>query len=407
MHMSILREPPPITSPRVYTTSIGWKVFAAIVGVPMALGGLVAIWAIHADPTISPGGALALDALSLAMSALGGFTVVGMFRYRVTLTRNGIEQRDVFGSRTLRNEEIGSRRTVNVGNGVSVVELAPRDATAKPLRVSRMLKTDHAFARWLDAFPDQAVLDAQRVAADVRADPAYGDDPDERLRSFARLGRATRSLGVAATAICFWGMVFPHPYRLVLALLALCPLLGLAIVATSGGRIRIDQKARDPRPSVVFLLMPSGLLLAVRAFLDVSLLDWRPALLAAVAGGVVLTLAAMAADAQQRRWQAALLLFVMMGLPWSYGVAVALDVQLDRTTEHLFATKVLRSSASGGSHPDWNLELAPWGPVRNGGEESVDRALYDATAVGDTVCVSLNDGAFGWRWYWVEACPAR
>jgi hypothetical protein len=55
----------------------------------------------------------------------------------------------------------------------------------------------------------------------------------------------------------------------------------------------------------------------------------------------------------------------------------------------------------------WHLVLAPWGPRTDATDVSVTRPLYDAVAVGGTVCVALRPGVLAIPWYRVAACRCR
>jgi hypothetical protein len=405
--MSLDHDAVPVAGTHIYTTSLGWKAFMMIFGAAMAIGGLVAIWFIHTDPVITSEGAVWLDLLSLASAAFGIFCLLSFSRYRVVLTRDGIEQQQAFTLRKLRNHEIASWRIVQVNNNPPIIELIPKDGATKKMRISRTLRTDKVFEDWLAAFPNQDLLDAQQLEKEVQIDSRYGSNPTERLRRLAQLRTFTEWLGRVGLAVALWGIFYPHPYRLVMVLLGVCPLIGLAIVMWSGGLIHVDQKAKDKRPTVAYLLIMPSLAVALRAILDVSLLDWSSALAVTLFVGALFALAAVALDTEQRRWPAFLLTMGIIGVPWSWGVATELNVQLDHGPQQGFETRVIDKHISNGKHRTWYLTVAPWGPVKESGDESVDSELYDETNVGDAVCVSLNQGALGWRWYWLDRCPGK
>lgn len=70
----------------------------------------------------------------------------------------------------------------------------------------------------------------------------------------------------------------------------------------------------------------------------------------------------------------------------------------------MFRVIVRGKHVSGGKHTGWNLELDPWGSVTERKGVDVGRRLYGAVSVGDRVCVALNPGALGARWYVVLRC---
>jgi len=404
--MSLSDDAEPISGTHVYTLSAGWKAFMLIVGAALVVGGVVAIWSIRTGPEVSFAGAVFLDLLSLAAAALGILVLIVVPRNRMLLTAQGIEQQGAFASRKLRNDEIAGYRIVRVNNNPPIIELIPK-AGAKKMRISRMLKTDAVFERWLASFANEDLLDEQRLEQAVQADASYGSNPAERLRRLGQLRIFTQWLNRVGIAVMLWGMFYPHPYRLVLFLLGACPTIAIAIVWWSRGQIHIDQRARDKRPTLAVLLIMPSIILALRAILDITLLDWQPVLITAVTAGALVALAAVAVDAEYRRWPAFLLTWAIMGLPWSFGVVSELNAELDRGPRQEFETQVIDKHMSTGKNRSWYLTVAGWGPVRDPGDERVGRGFYEQTNVGDTVCVSIKPGAFGWRWYWLDHCATR
>jgi hypothetical protein len=395
----------PVVGTHVYTMSRGWLAFMLAFSGALVVGPLIGIGFLHADPAATFEQVAFVDLLLLGTIALGAFCAYACLRYRLVLTRDGIEQRQAFTTRRLRNHEIAQWRIVQSGSGPAIIVLLPRDGVAKRMQISRAMKTDQVFENWLSALPNADLLDEQRLQQQVQADPAYGSDPAQRLRTLSRLRTWCDRLGVLGTVIGLWALIYPHPYTLLMILLGVCPPLGLAIILGSGGRIHLDQKQGDKRPMVAFLMILPAVAIGFRGIADVSLLDWPTALAFSAVGGALFGLAAVAVDSEQRRWSAFLLTTAIIGVPWCYGVAVDLDVRLDPGAPQVYRTTVIDKHQSTGKGARLYLKIARWGPVTGSVDEVVDRALYDSAGAGDTVCVSLHEGAFGWRWYWLDRCP--
>jgi hypothetical protein len=404
--MSLQGEITRVTGTHVYTMSAGWKTVLVLFGIALVAGSIGSIALVHRDPTMPMDAALVFDALLAVFAGRGALCVAIALRTRMVLTGSGIELHGLLGSRTLRTDAIAGWRSVQAARGGSWIELVPKDRSAQPLQVSRAFGTDRVFDEWVAGFPAQDALDTQRMQGDAQADPRYGSTPTERLRAFGRLARFSAALQWLTLALVIWSVAYPHPYRLVIGLLALAPLLALAIAWLSRGLVQIDQKARSGAPTVVTLLLLPPLALAMRASVDIALLDWTGLLVVASIGGVLFALTTLVVDAQQRRWPA-FLLMVPFGAAWTYGLAAQLDVALDRSPAAVYPTHVIGKHVSAGKNQLRYLDLAPWGPGKWSGDESVDRQRYDATEIGDRVCVGVRAGAFGWRWYWLDDCVDR
>ena len=85
---------------------------------------------------------------------IGGIlAMLQILKYRVVLSADSIEVRNMASPRVLRRDEILGRRLVEV-RGSQIILLVPRGAQ-RPVRVNpRILNTDPAFWEWMDALPD-------------------------------------------------------------------------------------------------------------------------------------------------------------------------------------------------------------------------------------------------------------
>lgn len=145
-----------------------------------------------------------------------------------------------------------------------------------------------------------------------------------------------------------------------------------------------------------------GLVLAMRAILDVHVLDWKPLLVGAAVGGLALVVAIVVGERPRKLWVLALLTPLISGYPW--GALSLANALLDRGAPEVFRVAVRGKHVSGGKHTSRNLELDPWGPVTERKDVAVGPRLYGAVSVGDRVCVALHPGALGVRWYVVLRC---
>ncbi|MEW5317696.1 MAG: hypothetical protein WDW38_008977, partial [Sanguina aurantia] len=169
--------------------------------------------------------------------------------------------------------------------------------------------------------------------AQLVADRTYGATPAERLASLARAGRITKVAHVLMLVICAWGFIYPRPYPLVLALVALLPWTAVALVSWSKGLIRFDASRNDVRPNVAALLITPGMVLMLRAVSDIHLLDVTRAIEMGFIAGLpllaVMWLVHQQADGESRGWGWAMLMLVMVGLPYGGGALTLADVLLD------------------------------------------------------------------------------
>jgi hypothetical protein len=180
--------------------------------------------------------------------------------------------------------------------------------------------------------------------------------------------------------------------------------VAVALAARAGSLYQIAGHRNDARASVAIVFIGPGIVLGLRAILDIELLDWAPALLATVIAASALTLALAAADRQirARRWELAGML--LLSLFYTYGGVVEANALFDRSPPLVYEATVVGKHKSSGKTTQYYLRLTPWGPRRTEDDVSVSRALYESSNPGRTMCVVHRAGALEIPWFEVYAC---
>jgi hypothetical protein len=214
---------------------------------------------------------------------------------------------------------------------------------------------------------------------------------------------------IAAALLCGWALLYPAPYGLCISLLGTGALAALALPRLSGGYFRLEGKGRQIGAAGQVALYLS-MILAIRALVDVDMIDWKGPLLIAGACGLLFAGLGMAADppamrssSRGRATGVALSLF-LAGVAFGWGASVEADMLLDRSAPATHRLRVTEKWVVHGRSIRLHLGLA----APNGlGLDNVHVSdwLYTHTQVGEEVCVQSRGGALGFRWYWVERCP--
>jgi hypothetical protein len=389
--------------PRTYRSAV-W-IRALMLTVALALlalsAGLLFVGA--SAPATAPARSLMIIAAALAVGAvLFGLYVL---RWKVVLTQGGIEVHGLFTTRRLALGEIAGRRRLSAQYGQKVLQLIPREAAARALKIPESgLKRDAALDAWLAQLPD---LDAQEQAASQAAiteNADFGSSPDERLARLAAAKRLASAVTVLVFAACAWGYLYPRPYGVAIAVLTVLPWLVVAIVFRSQGLLRVSTQRNDVRPSLALCLYLPGLALIARVFGDVGVIDLQRAIVLAIAVTLALAGAALASEKGARGWGLRLAL-ALFSLPYGYGAVVMADAQLDRGARQDFTVAVLSRHMTHGRSNSYYLMLGPWGPRAEPEEVMVNSALYRTSPPGSTVCIQLRPGALAIRWFWIGPCP--
>ena len=134
--------------PRTYYMSQGREALTLLVGIGMIGFGMFRLWSATADvSSMLPG---------IIFIIFGIIAILRDLIYRVVLSADSIEVRNLTSTRVLRRDQILGRRMVQ-NRGAQTMWLMPQDGQ-RPLGVLLVLNTDSAFSEWMDTIPD---LDAQ------------------------------------------------------------------------------------------------------------------------------------------------------------------------------------------------------------------------------------------------------
>lgn len=336
--------------------------------------------------------------MGLAALGLAGWTVGAHFSLRadfVRLTPSHIETRSLFGLQSRRIADI-----VGARSGEDGVLLIGRDGVPA-FHVPLYGRQDADLLAWVNALPNLDYQEAVALDDELLSDARLGSSVADRQTALDRLRRLARGLTWLALGVMLWGFIFPVPYDVVL--LALLSLFGLAlglamwkrgiITLVPVGRIQVS-------PNLFALVMGPAGVLALRAFLDIQLLDWVQPLAVAVpvtllAGGLV-----WRADSNLRGL-AMVLFFAPILFFGSWGGLVLANVRLDSSPAMLVPVRVVDTYS--GDRPTVTVLL----PAHYGARQltlRARRAVVEAAEADQSLCALIRPGRFGWRYARAVRC---
>jgi hypothetical protein len=379
----------------------GWRLFASGFGLLAVVGGLAATAATLRDSSIKSPAVLIIMAVFLAgfgIYALAGATVERLVLYEDAVEFVGL----IKGKRRVRRNEIVGLRMIPTQHGykVLVLELA---GGKKPVKQEWTYETDPVLDAWLAGTRNLEVEDRAKAEAELLRSPALGGNEAERARGLARARKVARVLRIVTLAICAWGWVYPRPYVPAIIALGVLPLVGLLALVVGPRLCAVDDGTRmSPRMAFFFAVIGPGLVLAMRSIRDVNVLDWKPLLLAALIGGLVIAVVIAMGERSDsklvpRRKLLALVVLTPLVTCYPWGALSLGNALLDHERPEVFRVAVRNKSAK-------YLDLDPWGPVTERKTVEVGRRLHDDVSVGEVLCVGLFPGAIGAHWYVVRRC---
>jgi len=398
----------PAQFPRVYQSSLGYRVSFGFAGLLLSAAAIVGIWYFGTGHEILVRqGAIVLVILCIAFFLLGAYLVVAMLKGKLTLTVDAIEITDAFLSKhRLRSEFSGYR--ILPTQYVSTLLLVPRDPAAKKLKIALTMKPDNAFDAWLSPLTNLDEQDRVESLAALDSNQELGLTQEQRAERFAQAAKIAKAFNIISFAASAWSWFYPRPYELAILVLALIPVAAALLGMRSKGLYQFEGRRNDARPSLATPVILPGMILALRALIDVSFLDWKLLLVPGLAATIALTAAVASADPRISSVRARILPILLLSAAYGMGVAATADAVLDHSRPQVFQTEVLYKYVSTGRHTTRYLRLAPWGPQQKITQVGVARSLYASVQPGQIVCVYFLPGALKIPWYQVASCaPAH
>jgi len=330
--------------------------------------------------------------LAACYAAFGVYLVLLSRRAELRLEDGAVALRGALWTQRWAVVDIAGRRAEMYGRLVSSpasMVLTRKDAKAGRLVIPPIFVTDAFYDTWLRQFPNLDALDAN-------------DQHVEQVRYRTRM----LAWFTAAQAVAVG--VVPHPPLVVVILLAIIPILAVAVALSCHGLVTMGYQRGSPRPNMVISLgVAGGVLLFRMATLHAGLLPspgGRAFVLLLIVAGFLLTLGFVAADRGLRHPRsllgAALYCFAFVAC-----AALVTNQATDRSSPLIFVQQVTGKSVTGVRHPTPYLSLVATGPLRFGTPVPVSRRLYDSVEVGQSVCVEVRHGTLGIPWYEIDRCP--
>jgi hypothetical protein len=393
------------TWPRVYRPSRGHRLLLGGLGVLVLGGGIAgAVAALLLEP--QRGARLGLALLGAAFALLGAFLLAALRVERLVLHPDAIELVELGrGRRRLRKDESLGLRVLDAQYGQKVYVFELRGLGRKPLKTTMIVERDAVLDAWLAELPDLDAADRERSEAELLRSTTLGQDAPERRAALDAARKISRVATPVAIAVSAWGWLRPQPYPAAIAALAAVPLAALAILLARPGRFTVEGRRNDARPGLALPFLLPGIVLALRASLDLHVLDVRPIVLLTAAGATALALLLGIGDpALRTRWYGLPLLLLLYGAPYCWGALAEANALLDRGARVEHRAGVLGKHVVSGKHTQHVVRLGPWGPRTSPDDVDVDAETYRALEPGDTACLDLAPGALRARWFVVRPC---
>lgn len=393
--------------PKTYIISPGWKIamltLYAVLGIPSLLGLLYFSTAQEMHGALHQ---FICSAICVGFLLLSIYGALSALRTRVTLQADGIEYRDLFSTRSMHRHQIKNWRGLSV-HGVTYLELVAFDPAVKKLKIAILFKPDTPFDDWFADLPN-ADRDAPRFAEqEIQNNLALGLTPAERAGKAARARKIARIANLAMLALCVLVIVYPRPYLLSICLAL--PWIAIAAAWKGNGFYTVGDSGKSTlKGDLTLLCIMPGILLALRALLDVNTLAWTQAIGPGVIVGLLMTaMVGRTTDGFSKRSPMAILYAIFLATYAIAGIILG-NALFDRSVPSVYPVKILARHHTTGKGATFYFSVAPWGPRIAINDIVVRPAFYRTKEPGDVICVRQHGGAFRMPWYAGEDCkPAE
>jgi hypothetical protein len=394
----------PAHYPRSYRYVRWVQITMAGLGAILSCGSLLLASFVLSDADTPSGPRVLLLALLAGVLLLGAYFILSALRFRVTLDTDAIEVVGVLRHRHVPMRDIvGIRRRI-VRDSPSSWIIVLTIGAGRNLQISEHLNTDRKFFAWMHSFPnlDREAEEASTAesAEAVRQfeSRGYGAGMQKRLRHLA----TAMNVGsyVLLAALFLW-----PAQSVLLAWTAIAwPLATIALVARFKPFYRLGGDKVSPLPDLSMSLFIPGLGLMLAVLTTMQTVDWLAPLVSAALGSLMLTGTAAWVDPRLRRQRWAAPMLGVLCCAWGYGAGLEGNALLDRSAPSDYPVRVVSMHVDHGKHTSYHIVVPPWGPLTASDDITVSSARYASTSIGDTLCTSLHEGAFGILWYMLVDC---
>ena len=374
-----------------YIISPGMKIFYGLLGAGGLITGLVLL------AQFKPGTPVVLVILPFVLLALGALIFLNLGRKKVILSETSIRCVSLFSTKEL---DITAVKGCRVGS--KTMYLVPLSADDHTMVIGNYpdLGGSEQLAAWVKAnFKDLDQADLDKSRAEAMQNQAWGATEAERKKNLENaqyIAWTYNGFGFLLGMI----LIFVSG-RVVTLLLLVYPLLGVALMFFSKGMIKFISGASRSVSGFIALgaLLPCFILL-IKSMGEYVLFEtghlWLPALLGSAVLFVLLYVRGINRSIGSVWGQ--MVFMGVLALLYGFGGAREVNCVFDGSRPRVYSARVLDHRVQGGRGKSYYLTLGRWGPVREEKEVEVQREVYHAMQIDDTVRVELRNGVLGIPW---------
>jgi hypothetical protein len=343
-------------------------------------------------------------ALALLPVCLGAYLLALAIRSRLIIDGSHIEVRGAVREQTAELSDVEGYRTVSTRNG-SFWRFQLKQGRGS-IQIQKWFDCDDLRA-WLQQLTDLDERDRNALLAEIEQAQDLGTTPDERLNALKQANHLNIALSAVAIAAAVVFFFYQGPARPGAAIvLALIPAMVLYLMRKDPLLYTLGKPKRDPRSDLSIAALASGIGLMFGG-IAMHFVSYKPLLLWGALIAAVYVFAFSAYTQRRPQVQGFVLIMLMYGCMYAYGLVTVTDTLLDHSPATTFATSIVGEHEVHGRSTTYYLDLAAWGPFDGTNKLSVPHSEYLRAQIGGAVCLSLHPGYLHAAWYTRVDCGDR
>jgi hypothetical protein len=340
-------------------------------------------------------------AVAIFPLALGLYLAALALRSRLIIDGSHIEVRGVFREQSAELSDVEGYRTISTRNG-TFWKLQLKQGRGS-ITIQKWFDCDELRA-WFRQLTDLDERDRNALLEEIKQAQDLGATPDERLNALKQAKQLNIALSAVAIAAALGFFFSQGPVRLMAAIvLAVTPGIVLYLLNRDPLLYAVGKPKRDPRTDLTIAVLVSGIGLMMGG-LSVSFVSYKALLAWGVFVAAAYIFAFSTYTQKGPRAPGFLLIMLIYGCLYAYGLVTVADTALDHAPATTYATSVIGEHEVHGRSTSYILDLAPWGPFDSANKLSVPHREYVRAQVGDAVCLSLHPGYLHAPWYTRVPC---
>jgi hypothetical protein len=369
----------------------------------LAMGGLGVVVAVVAEDPAQGGGPPPI-LLAILPFAAAIYFIATALRSRLVIDGSRFEVRGAFREQSAELGDVEGYRTISTRNG-SLWRLQLRQGRGF-ITIQKSFDCDD-LRGWFQQLTDLDERDRNQLLDEIKQSQDLGATADERLNALnqAKQLNIAFSAVVIAAGVAFYFMHGPVRFAAV-GVLALAPAMVLYLLNRDPLLYAVGKPKKDPRTDLSIAILASGFGLMIGG-VTVHFASYLPLWEWGAAVAAVYIFAFSTFAQREPRVPAFLLVMLVYGCIYAYGMVSVIDTLLDRAPTTTYATSVIGWHEAHGKSTTYYLDLRPWGPFEEANKLSVPQSEYHQVFIGEPVCLALHPGYLHAPWYIRVPCGDR